>query len=203
MPKQLLVHKKIMFLSLGFLAVFVLSGCESKLVSNKSITNDVKVSRQVQGGQVAVLDSDLIVTSTLSNDVLENLVIVKGGTRSSNPIEIILLDANELLIVKTTNQNDSGLGGWEFFENILEFEDPATPTGWLVVTSIAADSSRSDSIKLPVGFKNYKLPTVQIFFGNNIDLIVLCDKSAFKQEISIMKIILKYLFSYQGQAELS
>src|SRR3989344_2562720 len=71
--------KAFSFLTFVFLAVFVFAGC-SKLpfVKSPGGNTDIKVSADLQGGQVAVLDSNIIVNSPLSNDKISSPVEISG-----------------------------------------------------------------------------------------------------------------------------
>jgi len=150
------------------LFLILLSGCQNNIISQISRDNNIKVEDKPRPGVVAIIDSNIIVTKPLSNDVISSPVEITGRARVfEGTVLYRLKDANEKLIAKNFTTAKIGAPEWGFYSAKLEFELPNTKTGWLeVYTESAKDGSEQDLIRLPIVFEEYEKIKVKLYFSN-------------------------------------
>lgn len=123
----------------------------------------------VQPGQVAVINSDVIVTQPLSNDTISSPLTVEGRTKlTSGVIFLVIKDATEQIVATSSVAiTDSGLSGSPYRGSIT-FSPPTSQNGWLEVYTMQSQAEGlRDVVRLPVIFNQFKSPTVKVFFHNS------------------------------------
>ena len=160
--------RKIILGSLILLVGLVFAGGCIKKNNPKLTDNNVSVNSNVQPGEVAILDSDIIVNKPLSYSKITSPVIIQGRAAPIlKQIEIQLLDAFENKIATTTVVIADGESLLDFFSVELNFGRPNSPQGWLEVFSVNEQNNNIENlIRLPVLFDDYQKPTVKVFFSN-------------------------------------
>lgn len=148
--------------------VFLLSACNKPTFVNLNKNNNIKVSDKPRPGQVAIIDSNIIVTQPLSNDVVSSPIMVTGRAKLlKGLISLRLRDVWDNIIATSTaivNNDDSN---WGQYSARLEFNLPSSQSGWLeVYNQNPTDGSNQDLIRLPIVFKEYQKPKVKFYFSN-------------------------------------
>ncbi len=160
-------RRQLIFFSLALASLVLLGGCLKQL-KRPGIGSDINVNTNVQAGEVAVLDSNIIINQPLSNDDITSPVVVKGrASVSSGKVELRLVDAFEQVMATTTVSVDDGLSGFNLFSADLAFSAPRSPFGRLEVFEATTDGTPSQNvIRLPVNFADYRNREVKLFFSN-------------------------------------
>jgi len=156
---------------LTFFILFSLIACTqmtARLQNSAGRNSDLKVFSQPAAGQVAVLDSNIIITKPLSNDVISSPVEITGQARTSDGAVLYhLKDAWGNILNQGTTTVTISAPNWSYYNAKLEFAVPTSQTGWLeVYAKSARNESAEDLIRLPVIFKEYKKPIVKVYFSN-------------------------------------
>ena len=141
-----------------------------RVLPSRPAVNDnlVTVKDSPQSGQVAVIDSNIIVTKPLSNDVISSPVEITGRAQVANgEVRLRLKDAAGKVLVSALTTALGGGEGWGFYSAKLEFASPLGQLGWLEVYTLAADDSEQNLISLPVVFKDFIEPKVTVYFSNS------------------------------------
>ncbi|NUM25434.1 MAG: GerMN domain-containing protein [Candidatus Buchananbacteria bacterium] len=164
----MLHHKRIFFLGLILFSSFFVSGCFRQSKTDINQNNAAVTNSSVQPGEVAVLDSNIIVNKPLSFDQVTSPLMIQGrAVASLGEIQVRLLNAlNNPMATTTITVNNSEVSFGSFSAE-LAFGTPTSPRGWLEVFSVNKDDgSVQNVIKLPIVFADYKNPTVKVFFTN-------------------------------------
>lgn len=149
--------------------VFVLTACLKLPFSTPADQNvNIKVSDQVQPGEVAVIESDIIVTKPLSNDTISSPLAITGRARVfEGTVLFRLKDGWKQLIASGLTTALVSAPDWGYYSGQLEFEAPLTPVGWLeVYNQNHEDGSDQNLIRLPIIFQEYRRPVVKVYFNN-------------------------------------
>ena len=137
----------------------------SRLAVNDNI---VTVKDSPQPGQVAVIDSNIIVTKPLSNDLISSPVEITGRAQVANgEVRLRLKDAAGKVLASALTTALGGGEGWGLYSGRLEFGPPLGQSGWLEVYTMAADDSEQNLISLSVVFKDFIEPKVTVYFSNS------------------------------------
>ncbi|MDX9892923.1 MAG: Gmad2 immunoglobulin-like domain-containing protein [Patescibacteria group bacterium] len=147
----------------------ILAGCGNQLtIKRDNQTGDVVVKTETQPGQVAVIDSNIIIAKPLSGDQITSPIEVSGRAKvSEGKVVIRLRDAFENVMATTTALTGESAENWGFYKVNFDFPVSRTPYGWLEVFSIGPqDNSERNLISLPIFFAGYQNPTVKVFFSN-------------------------------------
>ncbi len=164
--------KKILQFILLISLSFSLIGCVKLPFIQKvdqNINSDIEVNDQVEAGEVAVIEGDIIVTKPLSNEVISSPLEITGRAKiSQGAVLFRLKDALEGVIATSTAAVALGdTTEWGFYSGQLNFNSPIVPFGWLeVYTKNSEDGSEQDLIRLQTEFKEYKKPIVKVYFNN-------------------------------------
>lgn len=134
----------------------------------KSQTSNLTVLDQPQPGQVAVLDSNIVINTPLSNQSISSPVEISGRARVFEGLVLFRVrDSQNNILATSSSQTDAGAQAWGQYEVTLGFPKPLTPAGFVeVYTESARDGSDQDLIKIPVKFSDFVSPIVSIFFSN-------------------------------------
>ncbi|MFA5022017.1 MAG: GerMN domain-containing protein [Patescibacteria group bacterium] len=171
----MLKHNKanqLVLLFLFFLTVSLTACTKPNFIAPKNADNNIDVSVQPEPGEVAIIDSDIMVTKPLSNDTIFNPVEITGRARiSQGSIFLRLKDGwDNIIATSTIKLEDNSGNDWGYYTGQLEFNTPTSPAGWLEVYSQnTQDGSEQNLIKLPVAFKDYSKPVVKVYFNNTKD----------------------------------
>lgn len=166
---QSAVKKIFIIFPILLLAVFVLGGCQKNFFNNLSNKDaGIEVSNTVQPGQVAVLDSNVIVTNPLSNQIVESPVAISGRARVPQGLILFRVrDGSNNIIATSSSQIGISAPDWGIYNKDLSYPTPFTETGFIdVYTTDEDDGSESNVISLPVRFKIFSKPKVKVFFSN-------------------------------------
>jgi len=161
--------KKASFLALAVIFSLFLSACTNKPFSSLINKNaSLNVSDKPVPGQVAVIDSNIVINKPLSNDIISSPLEISGRAKvAEGKVSYRLKDAWGGIIAEGFATASLGAPDWGFYQGQLEFETTASPAGWLeVYTKNTEDSSEENLISLPVVFKEYEKPVVKVYFGN-------------------------------------
>ncbi len=158
--------KEKLFYLLITVFIVILSACIKPPAVNDNL--GIKTSNQPAGGQVAILNNDIIITKPLSNDVISSpLEIIGRGGVLKKFISFSLRDSWDQIITTSSAMINPSASTWGDYQAHLEFSTPSSQTGWLEVYTIdSQDGSVQNLIRLPVVFKDYKKPVVKIYFSN-------------------------------------
>lgn len=125
-------------------------------------------STNVTPGEVAVINSDVIVTSPLSNETISSPLTVQGRTQlASGVIFFVIKDVTEqVMATSSVAVLDTGLN-WNPYTATIEFPQPISQGGWLEVYTLQSqEEGLRDVVRLPVAFEQFKSPTVKVYFQN-------------------------------------
>ncbi|OGY47604.1 MAG: hypothetical protein A2840_00245 [Candidatus Buchananbacteria bacterium RIFCSPHIGHO2_01_FULL_47_11b] len=153
--------------SIGILVLTsLLTGCATLRQVGGS---DITVTDSPQAGQVAVIDSNIVVAAPLSNQELTSPVTVSG--RAAVPDGIVhlrLLDAANLVMASTTVQALVPGPDWGPFQARLAFDRVTAPFGTLEVFIVNQNNqSEENMIRIPVRFAGFQQQTVTVYFSNS------------------------------------
>ena len=152
---------------------FILAGCLKTAIFNQNKGGaDLQVADQVQPGEVAIIESDIIVTKPLSNSVITSPLAVSGQARiGTNSIFFRLKDAFNQTIATSSAVTTPGQADWSYYSASFEFPLPESPIGLLeVYTQNSQAGGEQNLISLPVNFKSYSKKIVKVYFSNiNLD----------------------------------
>ena len=150
--------------------VFGLSACKKTDFFSLPKEGDtgIIVSDAVQPGEVAIIDSNIIVTKPLSNDTISSPIEIKGRARVfEGTVLFRLKDGWDNVIASGFTTAIAGAPDWGFYSDELSFEKPSTPVGWFeVYTQSAKDGSDQNLIRMPIKFKEFQNQTVNLYFNN-------------------------------------
>ena len=155
------------------LSCVLMVGCVRQQLARPSDTQSgskVSVSPVIQPGEVAVIDSNIIVTQPLSNARIASPLSIAGRSGVTTG-EILFRLRDDTGAVLADGKLDAALigGAWDNFSGSLEFAKPLTPVGTLEVFSLASESTEERNlIRLPVQFSEYEPQGAQVFFGSSI-----------------------------------
>ncbi|MFA6254479.1 MAG: Gmad2 immunoglobulin-like domain-containing protein [Patescibacteria group bacterium] len=151
-----------------FLSLVACTRVPANLQNSSGQNSNLKVSDQPAPGQVAVLDSNIIITKPLSNDIISSPVEITGQARVFEGIVLYhLKDAWGNILNQGTTTATVSAPDWGDYKAKLEFATPTSHNGWLeVYAKSTQDGSNNDLIRLPVIFKEYKKPGVKVYFSN-------------------------------------
>ena len=155
-------------LVVGFLAIMT-SGCVKIGGSQKSVQNgNLNVSDRVQPGQVAVIESDIIVTKPLSNETVSSPLEISGRAKvSESAVFYRLKDVWDNILIDGFTATSAGLSEWGSYSAKLEFDLPNSPVGWLEVYGQDQESGQEKNlIRLPIRFKDSNEAKVKVYFNN-------------------------------------
>src|SRR3989344_7374869 len=158
---------RLSLLSIGVVALTsLLAGCATfRPVGNSDIT----VNNSPQAGQVAVIDSNIVVAAPLSNQELTSPVTVSG--RAAVPDGIVhlrLLDAANQIMASTTVQALVPGPDWGPFQARLTFDRVTAPFGTLEVFVVnQINQMEENMIRIPVRFAGFQQQTVTVYFSNS------------------------------------
>ena len=161
--------KKVFQLVLVLSLAIGLVGCLKLTKNQKGNQNsNLNVYDQVQPGEVAVIESNIIVTKPLSNETIAGGFEVSGRANVfENTVFYRLKDAWEKVIADGFTTISIGTNGWGAYSAKLEFDLPSSAVGWLEVYSKnAKDGHEENLIRLPLRFKESKKPIVKVYFNN-------------------------------------
>ena len=125
-------------------------------------------STNVTPGEVAVINSDVIVTSPLSNETIKSPLTIQGRTQlDTGTIFFVIKDvAEQVMATSSVSILDTG-SNWNPYTAAIEFPPPISQAGWLEVYSLQTQAEGlRDVVRLPVVFEQFKSPTVKIYFQN-------------------------------------
>src|SRR3989344_3241754 len=166
-------QKGIIFLSLIIMTGFILAGCLKTAIFNQNKGGaDLKVADQVQPGEVAIIESDIIVTEPLSNSVITSPLVISGQARiGTNSIFFRLKDAFNQIIATSSAATTPGQADWSYYSASFEFPLAESPVGLLeVYTQSPQVGGEQNLISLSVNFKSYSKKIVKVYFSNiNLD----------------------------------
>jgi len=151
--------------------VLTLSAC---VVNRKNIIRrtdnnpNINVATEVQPGEVAVIDSNIVINKPISSSVVTSPFDISGRAKTSDgKIYFRLRNAFGDIFATGTAQVMANDSSWGFYSAQLSFPMPLTPIANLEVYNInPKNGSEQDLIKLPVNFKEYQKPKVKAFFNN-------------------------------------
>ena len=107
--------KKFLFLSIILVSTLALSAC-LKLplpgLGNKNI--NIEVADQPQPGQVAIIESNIIVTKPLSNNVITSPLEITGRAQISGAILFRLKDAWEQIMATSSVMAVADIPDWGY-----------------------------------------------------------------------------------------
>jgi len=152
------------FLVFLFSSIFILSGCvKTNYFGSANSNSGIEVAGQPQGGQVAIIESDIIVTSPLSNDVISSPIEITGRSGFSGSVFFRLKDAWDQVIASSSAATLAGGS----YSDVMDFKAPSTSFGSLEVYLKRSDNgSEYNLIKIPVVFEYYVKPVVKVYFSN-------------------------------------
>ena len=156
--KTIISYKFPLFFTL--ILIFLLSACVNPLVRKTNNNINITVLDKPKPGQVAIIESDIIVTKPLSNDQITSPLEITGRTRVGEETILFRLkdDWNQVMATSST-KTEIGAPDWGFYSGSLDFPTPLSQTGWLeVYTQNSQDGSEQNLITLPITFKEYKQP---------------------------------------------
>ena len=125
-------------------------------------------STNVTPGEVAVINSDVIVTSPLSNETIASPLTIQGRTQlAGGAIFFVIKDiAEQVMATSSVAILDTG-SNWNSYSATIEFPQPVSQTGWLEVYSLQTqEEGLRDVVRLPVVFEQFKSPAVKVYFQN-------------------------------------
>ena len=163
--------KKKLYLLLILIAcfIFVATGCQLPIKTTKTNNNtNLTVLDKPQPGQVAIIDSNVIVTTPLSNNQISSPVKIEGRARVfEGTVLYRIKDVWNKVIAEGFTTANMGAPEWGFYSAEASFEMPASSKGWVeVYTQSAKDGSDQNLIRLPVIFADFENPKVTIYFSN-------------------------------------
>lgn len=163
------MSKKIYFFLL--IVPLFLAGCSqtpSRSVANENTNSNVSLA--AKPGQVAVLNSNIIVSKPLSNALVSSPLAVAGQVIASSAlVSFKLKDKWNSIIATSSVILNSKEKAWQDYQVDLAFQPPLSPQGVLQV--YIASNKEGDSrnlITIPLVFKEYKKPAVKVYFSNII-----------------------------------
>lgn len=194
MTKQQLLNKKNIFLALSAIAVFVLYGAyEFGFLQSKATEEEINYNAN-PNGTVAVIDSDIIISTPASNDIVESPLKISGRAKAGEVFTFLLKNGLNQVVASTTLELDSETAGWLPYSQTITFDNPLTPGGILEI--IPADGS--SEISIPVRFAAFQnLPVVNVFFSNikedpevlNCDVVYPIPRRLFSEEVSVPAVL--------------
>lgn len=168
MTKKQRLNKKHFFACLVF-AFFVLAGCvKSELINTGGKNSGISVNANQQAGEVAVLDSNVIVTKPVSNATIKSPLEISGRARVFEAsVSYRIKDASGKILDEGFTTATAGAPAWGFYKIMSDFATSTTKTGFVeVLTFSAKDGSEQDLISIPVTFDVFEAPKVKVFFSN-------------------------------------
>lgn len=147
-----------------------IAGCTVSRIYNVSRTQD-RVANQPQPGEIAVINSDIIVNKPLSDDVITSPFDFSGRAADTiSTIFVRLKDGLNTVIASSSVQVGAGSSSLGFFSGSMSYSIPIGQNGTVEFYSLnekdKTDSRMYNLISLPVTFKQYQKRTVKIFFSN-------------------------------------
>ena len=133
-------------LSFAFLAVLTLAACSAETVGEQTSSQ---------------ANSDILVISPSPTDLVSSPLSVTGQAKgtwyfeASFPVRLLDADGNEIAVTPAQAQGDWMTEDFVPFTAVLEFEQPQTPTGTLVLQKDNPSGlpEYDDSISIPVLFQ--------------------------------------------------
>lgn len=158
------VFKFVLIISL----FFVLAACKIKVFTSANKDVNIQGSFQPEPGQVAIIESNIIINKPLSNDVVFSPLEIAGRARVFEGNILFRLKDNWGKVVATSTTTAlAGAPDWGFYSGKLTFDLPTTPIGSLEVWTLSPkDGSEQNLIRLPIRFKEYKKPIIKVYFNN-------------------------------------
>lgn len=142
----------------------------SNQTTNQSRSNDKDglVNDAVQPGEVAIIDSNIIVLQPVSNTAITSPLAVSGRAKvNSNQVVIRLKDNFGTVVATSTAPINPAENEWGGFSGSLSFTRQQTALGVLEVFSLNPQTSQEENlISVPITFKNFTKPRVKVFFNN-------------------------------------
>ena len=153
-----------------FALLLTLTACSLPIVSRWRTSEETSTpATNVAPGQVAVMNSDVIVTSPLSSNTVASPLTVEGRTRlKSGVIFLVMKDAvNQVMATSSIAIADS-IEEWSPYRGTIAFPTPFSQNGWLEVYTIRSqEEGVRDLVRLPVAFQDFKSPIVKVYFQNS------------------------------------
>lgn len=157
-----------------FFALFILSACQAdffnkpKEVENKNSNSVLKVINSPQPGQVAIIESNIVVNQPLNNAVISSPLKITGRVNSAKGVVFFKLKdffGNE--IAKGSAMSTSIGSGFNQYEGILEYKTPIGENGSLdVYIESSNENDFNNFITLPVIFSNFDNLFADVYFSN-------------------------------------
>jgi len=167
-----MARRNIKFL-FGYIFILVIStACNNQLLTrpkiNENVNSSVNIIDAPQPGQVAVIDSNIIINQPLSNDVVSSPLEISGRARSvDGAVFFRLKDSWSNEVATSSVIAASGDSTWGYYKGTLEFEMPKSQTGLLeVYVNNSENGNEHNLISLPIVFKDYKNLEVDVYFSN-------------------------------------
>jgi hypothetical protein len=163
--------RRLFFVSLFLSLSVITAGCQISPDVSRFLKSDslITVKDTPQPGEVAIIDSNIIVNQPLSNAVVSSPLAITGRARVFEANVLFRLkDATEQIIASGLTTAEAAAPDWGFYSGVLEFNPPISEAGWLeVYIESAQDGSEQNLIRLPVIFKDFRVSTVTIYFPNS------------------------------------
>ncbi len=147
------------------------SSNESKEADNNDIEEDP--SADMENDETANLSDQIIVTYPVADQLIASPLIITGEARGTWFFEtnfpVDLLDSNENVLVRHYAVTEEGWMTEDFisFTATIEFEDPKTATGFIILRKNNPSDIRENDAELiiPVRFENRKIIISKFFKG--------------------------------------
>ncbi len=144
----------------------VLAGC-----FNKGFERSVSPSNSSRStnttGQVTISDSAVVITSPVSNAVLEQTFTVTGSvTDERSAIYYRLRDSQQQVILEDVYTRQAGTNSFSFE---VEYEASITPAGTFEVYEVTGEGESATEkvvVAIPVRFASVATTTINVFFNN-------------------------------------
>lgn len=163
----------VQFVILALAVILVLVGVIKIFSPEEALYNnsDTSVVDNLPSGQVAILDSNIIVSAPLSNQVVTSPVEIFGRARAFEGFVLFRVrDARNNIIATSSIEIGIGASEWGAYSKSLAYPPPPTPTGFVeIYTQGTRDGSVQDLIRLSVKFTDYRDPVMNLYFSNIIE----------------------------------
>lgn len=155
--------------------LLVLSACQILKTEKAQTINEDKpgvVLDQPRLGQIAVIDSNLIITQPLSSQQIKSPVAIAGRAKNGNgDIYFRLKDSSGEVVAGASAKIAAAENNWGNFSGRLEFlpNQIYSQNGRLEVYFQNAEGREKNLIQLPVVFKDYQKIKAKLYFGRAKD----------------------------------